>query len=94
MMRIHDSHVALEAGKEAPDLSVVVPVFNEEDNVVELHRRLVGALTGSAEIIFVDDGSWDATYARLHTLAESRPAHQGHPVPQELRPDSGPFRRH
>ncbi|MGD8276565.1 MAG: glycosyltransferase family 2 protein [Gemmatimonadota bacterium] len=54
-----------------PAVSVIVPVFNEEDNVIELHRQLDAALTGPAEIIFVDDGSWDATYARLHALAES-----------------------
>jgi len=54
-----------------PDISVIVPVFNEEDNVVELYRRLDAELAGTAEIIFVDDGSWDATYARLHEIARS-----------------------
>ena len=58
---------------EVPRVSVIIPVFNEEDNVVELHRRLDAALTDPAEIIFVDDGSWDATPARLHELARADP---------------------
>lgn len=42
--------------------SVVVPVFNEEENIPELYRRLsavMQGLDGSYEIIFVDDGSTD-----------------------------------
>jgi len=49
---------------EKPYLSVVAPLYNEEGNVRELHRRIVEAcnLLGKAyEIIFVDDGSSDAT---------------------------------
>jgi glycosyltransferase involved in cell wall biosynthesis len=62
-----------EPSGAAPRISVVVPVFNEADNVVELYGRLDAALTGPAEIIFVDDGSWDATYSRLHEIAETDP---------------------
>ncbi len=46
------------------DLSVVVPLFNEEGNVQELHRRIKEAcekLGRTYEIIFVDDGSTDKT---------------------------------
>jgi polyisoprenyl-phosphate glycosyltransferase len=43
-----------------PTLSVVVPVFNEEEVLTELLERLRSALTGiSHEIVFVDDGSSD-----------------------------------
>ncbi len=53
-------------------VSVVVPVFNEEDNVGPLHQRLrkvEASLEGAAmEIIFVDDGSRDGTYERLRAL--------------------------
>ena len=56
---------------EAPRISVVIPVYNEEQNVIELHRRLDETLTGTAEIIFVDDGSWDGTHARLREIAEA-----------------------
>ena len=45
-----------------PDISVVVPVYNEEDNVVTLQNEISRALTGmNHEIIFVDDGSIDRT---------------------------------
>lgn len=49
----------------APRLSVVVPLYNEEDNVPELCGRLAAVLdaTGlSHEVVLVDDGSSDATW--------------------------------
>jgi dolichol-phosphate mannosyltransferase len=51
-------------------LSVVVPVKNEEDNVEPLVREIAAALSDLArfEIIYVDDGSTDATQARLDAL--------------------------
>ncbi|HEY0368375.1 MAG TPA: glycosyltransferase family 2 protein [Chthoniobacterales bacterium] len=53
---------------DAPDVSVVVPVFNEEENVGILQDELERALAGiDYEIIFVDDGSCDGTIARIKT---------------------------
>jgi dolichol-phosphate mannosyltransferase len=55
-----------------PDISVVIPVYNEEDNLPRLHERLIAALdpTGLAyEIVFVDDGSRDGSLAHLRALA-------------------------
>lgn len=50
----------------APDLSIVVPLYNEEDNVQELVDQLHGALKGrSYEIVLIDDGSTDQTAARI-----------------------------
>lgn len=52
--------------------SVVVPIYNEEGNVEELHRRIKASLEklgGSYEIIFVDDGSKDATLEKCHSLS-------------------------
>jgi glycosyltransferase involved in cell wall biosynthesis len=52
----------------APELSIVVPLLNEELNVIPLHEELTEALAGSNaryEIILVDDGSSDGTFARL-----------------------------
>lgn len=46
------------------DISVVVPLYNEEGNAKELHKRIVEAcepLGKSYEIIFIDDGSTDGT---------------------------------
>jgi glycosyltransferase involved in cell wall biosynthesis len=55
----------------APDISVVVPVFNEAENLEELQRELAGALerTGrSFEVILVDDGSTDSSWDILQSL--------------------------
>ena len=48
------------------NVSVVVPLYNEEENVSILQRELTGALTGlDYEIILVDDGSRDETVSRI-----------------------------
>jgi dolichol-phosphate mannosyltransferase len=48
------------------NVSVVVPLYNEEQSVAMLQRELADALTGlDYEIIFVDDGSRDETVARI-----------------------------
>jgi dolichol-phosphate mannosyltransferase len=53
-----------------PQLSVIVPTFNERDNVTTLFRRLEAALTGVAfEVIFVDDNSPDGTWDVVRGLA-------------------------
>jgi dolichol-phosphate mannosyltransferase len=50
----------------SPALSVVVPLFNEEENVPILQAELASALGETDyEIIFVDDGSFDATVGRI-----------------------------
>jgi dolichol-phosphate mannosyltransferase len=56
-------------------LSVVVPVKNEQDNVEPLVREIAAALTGIAtfEIVYVNDGSTDATQARLDALKAEFP---------------------
>jgi polyisoprenyl-phosphate glycosyltransferase len=59
-----------------PDLSVVIPVYNEEDNLPALHARLSTVLAQtelSYEIVFVDDGSHDASLAILRRLASENP---------------------
>ena len=51
---------------ESPAVSVVVPLFNEEENVRILQGELTAALRGfDYEIVFVDDGSGDQTAARV-----------------------------
>jgi polyisoprenyl-phosphate glycosyltransferase len=60
-------------------IEVVVPLFNEEENVSELHRRLTAACTACGEawrVTFVDDGSRDATPQLLIALAEEDPRFQ------------------
>ena len=53
-------------------LSVVVPVFNEEENLALLHERLVGVMKSLGcdyEILMVDDGSTDGSLAVMDRLA-------------------------
>lgn len=58
------------------DLSIVVPIYNEEESVAPLVRELCSALDPlgkSYEIILVDDGSADGTYAVLSQLHQREP---------------------
>jgi len=57
----------------SPDVSVVVPVFNEQENIPILQSELRAALTGlDYEIIFVDDGSIDRTAERIEAAPNIR----------------------
>lgn len=59
------------SGSSAMDLTVLVPVFDEEGSVREMHRQIVDVLGRSGlryEILFVDDGSRDATLKRLEEI--------------------------
>jgi glycosyltransferase involved in cell wall biosynthesis len=57
-------------------LSVIIPVFNEVENIDDLHAALQSALTAyDYELILVDDGSTDGTVAKLAALAASDPQH-------------------
>ncbi|MCD4721404.1 MAG: glycosyltransferase family 2 protein [Desulfobacula sp.] len=54
-------------------ISVTIPVYNEEKNINELYVKLIKTLTGMAcdfEIVFVNDGSSDASAVRLNELSE------------------------
>ena len=60
---------------ERPYLSVVVPAYNEEENVVPLAEEIIAALTtlpGGFELILVDDASTDATAHRIKQLKHPR----------------------
>jgi len=70
----------METGGAMPELSVVVPEFNEESNIRPMYERLVEVLDGpvaSFEIVFVDDGSSDGTWERIVELAEQDPRVRG-----------------
>lgn len=57
-------------------LSIVIPLYNEEDNVEVLFEKLsknLESLNGSFEIIFVDDGSKDKTWKKISQLSISNP---------------------
>jgi glycosyltransferase involved in cell wall biosynthesis len=59
-----------------PDLSIVIPIYNEEPNIEALHRELTAAL-GSAgrsyEIVYVDDGSTDGSFEQLSKVHTADP---------------------
>ena len=63
------------SGLPAPAVSIVVPVRNEQDNVAPLIAEIAAALDGrwAYEIIYVNDGSTDATGDRLATEMRARP---------------------
>ena len=60
----------------APDVSIVVPIYNEVDNLPDLIERIGAAMAGQAlgfELLAVDDGSTDGSRERLRELAASTP---------------------
>ena len=59
------------------DISIVVPVFNEQDNAEAVYSAIRSALQAmgcSYEIVMVDDGSSDGSYGVLARLASEDPA--------------------
>jgi len=78
-MRILDEQEQLTAEPrslttDTPDISVFLPVFNEEPNLRPLHAKLdqaLKALGRSAEIVYVDDGSTDGSLKILREIAQN-----------------------
>jgi len=61
-------------------LSIVIPVYNEAESLVELHREFqeVAAEQGyTLDIVFVDDGSTDGSWSIIEQLADENPRVQG-----------------
>jgi len=59
-----------------PEVSVVIPLHDEEANIAPLHDELTGVLLQmnvSYEVIFVDDGSMDGTFEELEKVQASDP---------------------
>lgn len=55
------------------DLSVIIPIYNEQDNIPELHQRLTAVaqkITNNYEFIFINDGSKDASLVKLMGLSK------------------------
>ena len=65
---------------DVPELSVVIPAMNEEENVRSMHDRLVAALepvVDGLEIVWVDDGSTDSTWEKVSEIAATDPRVRG-----------------
>ena len=61
--------------KPAPQVSVLLPVFNEEENIPELYQRLVAVLEGLGdyELLFINDGSSDRSAEIIRDLQKANP---------------------
>jgi len=60
------------------DISVVIPLYNEEESIGELYKKLTSVLKGtgkSYEMVFVDDGSRDGSFRVLERLHKDDPEH-------------------
>jgi glycosyltransferase involved in cell wall biosynthesis len=58
------------------ELSVIIPVYNEEDNIIPLHqelKKILNSIGRSCEIIFVDDGSSDKSVKKMFDLFDLDP---------------------
>ncbi len=58
-----------------PHLSIIVPVHNEEENILELYEKLYNTLSiieKTYELIFVDDGSTDNTFEKIKSIKDSK----------------------
>ncbi|MCH2451137.1 MAG: glycosyltransferase family 2 protein [Gracilimonas sp.] len=64
---------------KSPEVSIVVPVFNEDESLPELEQAIADALnpTFSYEIIFVDDGSSDGSWKVITSLSEQKEVVRG-----------------
>ena len=65
------SHFVNKSAHETPYLSILIPVFNEEENLRDLGEEVNGVLTKigmTYEVILVDDGSTDASYSIIEEL--------------------------
>jgi len=65
--------MSADESPQAPTLSIVVPAYNEQGNLRQLYAdvgRTLEPLVGSWEVLFVDDGSTDATWQEIRGLHE------------------------
>jgi glycosyltransferase involved in cell wall biosynthesis len=64
--------MTMTEGSNAPDVSIIIPVLNEEENIRPLVEEIIAAMgERSYEILFVDDGSTDATVDIILELKSS-----------------------
>lgn len=66
-----DKHLEVTKGSDRPQLSIVIPVYNEVDNLLPLHGRIQDVMQGHGyrwEVIYVNDGSTDGSDAVLSDL--------------------------
>ena len=68
---LHPNQSKISESTESPEISIVIPLFNEEESLSELQEKITAVLENlkkSYEIIFIDDGSTDRSYQVLESL--------------------------
>jgi glycosyltransferase involved in cell wall biosynthesis len=73
VFKMSDYGIARGEKIEKPEVSIIIPAYNEEDNVTELYNNLIPALSDTKktyEILFIDDGSKDLTEEKLKELTK------------------------
>jgi glycosyltransferase involved in cell wall biosynthesis len=77
-------------------ISVVIPLYNEEDSLIELHEKIISNLENfliDYEIIFIDDGSIDSSWSVIKNLCSSSKKNKRSSVLEKLWKIDGSFRR-
>ena len=77
---------------DQPELSVIVPFYNEEESIRRMHSAIVEAVEPIGvpfEMVFVNDGSRDKHARDSDRHRPPRPARRGRQFPAQLRPDPG-----
>ncbi|WP_297333270.1 glycosyltransferase family 2 protein [Flavobacterium sp.] len=62
------------------NLSIVIPLLNEEESLAELHRWIAGVMAANSysyEIVFIDDGSTDGSWNKIQSLSAADPNVKG-----------------
>lgn len=71
---VKEKSMKVETDNKEKLLSVVIPVFNEEDNIFEVYTalsRVLSSIRYTVEIVFVDDGSRDKTWNKINQLHQT-----------------------
>jgi len=66
--------------KDTPHISVIIPAYNEENNIDQLYREIIRELESidkDVEILFIDDGSRDRTFDRIRDIHKEDPRVKG-----------------
>ena len=54
------------------DLSIVIPLFNESESIIELNESIINSLKDKGlnyEVIYIDDGSTDSSWSKITDLS-------------------------
>jgi glycosyltransferase involved in cell wall biosynthesis len=76
MLRLDNRTPPFILDSSSPDLSIVIPLYNEEESIPLLYQELTDALAEigySYEVIIVDDGSQDNSFAQLRAVYQRDP---------------------